>query len=240
MISEARRALAEGAMWSVVGAGSMRHDSEELATSLVRYQGGSNGSAEVRTGRAGSSLSAGAIWDQIISWCREHDVTQPRWSVVRSSEPRAFAELIRALGGVFADSTVVLVADIDAALALPAAATAMRAEVVETRDQLSAADAVTGHSGTSAETEARVRTLAISIATRAASGYWHATRRALPCRSANARSRAGSPACRALTRWEPTGAEARTRPSCGSAWRPRATRAGRELRADPGAQRLHP
>jgi hypothetical protein len=55
--------------------------------------------------------------------------------VVRGSEPHAFAELIRALGGVFADSTEVLIADIDAALALPAAPATMRAEVIETADQ---------------------------------------------------------------------------------------------------------
>jgi hypothetical protein len=94
--------------------------------------------------------------------------------VVRGSEPRAFAELIRALGGVFADSTEVLVADIDAALAVPAAATAMRAEVIETRDQLAAADAVTGRIGRSAaadaEIEARARSLAIPIGIRAA--FW--------------------------------------------------------------------
>jgi hypothetical protein len=80
MIGNARRALAESAMWSVVGAGSVRHDSEELATSLVRYQGASDGSAEVRTAQSGSWLAAGAIWDQVISWCREHDVTRPQWS----------------------------------------------------------------------------------------------------------------------------------------------------------------
>jgi hypothetical protein len=55
--------------------------------------------------------------------------------VVRGSEPHAFAELIRALGGVFADSTEVLIADIDAALALPAAPATMQAEVIETADQ---------------------------------------------------------------------------------------------------------
>ena len=156
MISDARRALAESAMWSVVGAGSVRHDSEALATSFVRYQSASNRSAEVRTAQVGSSLQAGAIWDQVISWCREHGVTQPRWSVVRGSEPQAFAELVRALGGVFADSTEVLVADIDAALALPTAATVMRAEVIETRSQLAAADP---------EIEARVRSLAIPAGT---------------------------------------------------------------------------
>jgi hypothetical protein len=135
MIGDARRALAESAMWSVVGAGSVRRDREELATSFVRYQGVSDGSAEVRTAQGGSSLAAGTIWAQIISWCREHDVTQPRWSVVRGSEPRGFADLMRALGGVFAASTEVLIADIDAALALPAAATALRTEVIETSDQ---------------------------------------------------------------------------------------------------------
>ena len=66
-------------------------------------------SAEARTAPAGSLLAAGSIWEQVISWCREHDVTQPRWSVIRGSEPRGFAELIRALGGVFAGSTEVLV-----------------------------------------------------------------------------------------------------------------------------------
>jgi hypothetical protein len=139
----------------------VRHDSEELATSFVQYQGASDGSAEVRTAQPGSSLPAGVIWDQVISWCRQHDVTQPRWSVVRGSEPHAFAELIRALGGVFAGSTEVLIADIDAALALPTASTTMRAEVVETRDQLAAADA---------EIAARVRSLAIPIRTRTA--FW--------------------------------------------------------------------
>jgi hypothetical protein len=171
MISDVRRALAENAIWSVVGAGSARRDSEELATSFVRYRGAFDGSAEVRTGRAGSSLEAGAIWGQVVSWCGEHDVTQPRWSVVRGSEPRGFAGLVRALGGVFAESTEVLVADIDAALALPAAATAMRAEVIETRDQLATADAVAGRIRESptadAEFEAKVRSLAIPIGTRA-------------------------------------------------------------------------
>src|ERR1700722_13482179 len=109
MTSHARRALAESAMWSAVGDGSVRRDSEELATSFVRYGGASDGSAEVRTAQGGSSLAAGAIWEQIISWCREHDVTQPRWSVVRGGEPCGFADLIRALGGVYADSTQVLV-----------------------------------------------------------------------------------------------------------------------------------
>jgi hypothetical protein len=161
MTGNARRALAESAMWSVVGVGSVRRDSEELATSFVRYQSACDGRAEVRTAQGGSSLAAGAIWDQVIAWCREHDVTQPRWSVVRGSEPRAFAELIRALGGVFADSTEVLVADIGAALAVPAAATAMRAEVVETPDQLAAADA---------EIVARVKSLAIPIGTPTA--FW--------------------------------------------------------------------
>jgi hypothetical protein len=173
MIFAARRALGESAMWSVVGTDSVRHDSEELATSFVRYQGASDGSAEVRTAQGGAALAAGTIWDQVISWCRQHDVTQPRWSVIRGREPRAFAELIRALGGVFAGSTEVLVADIDAALALPVAATAMRAEVVETRDQLAAADAVTGRSRPSAvatEFEARVRSLAIPIGKRTA--FW--------------------------------------------------------------------
>jgi hypothetical protein len=75
MISDMRRALAESAMWSAVGAGSERHDSAELATSFVRYRGASDGSAEIRTARAGSSLAAGAIRDQVISWCGEHDVT---------------------------------------------------------------------------------------------------------------------------------------------------------------------
>ena len=148
-------------MWSVVGAGSVRHDSAELATSFVRYQGASDGSAEVRTAQGGSSLAAGAIWDQVVSWCSEHDVSQPRWSVVRGSEPRGFAELVRALGGVLADSTEAMVADIDAALALPAAATAMRAEVIETPDQLAAADP---------EIEARARSLAIPIGARMAFG----------------------------------------------------------------------
>jgi hypothetical protein len=134
MIGDARRALAESAMWSVVGAGSVRRDSEELATSFVRYRGASDGSAEVRTAQGGSWLAAGAIWEQIIAWCREHDVAQPRWSVISGSEPRAFAELIRALGGVFVDSTEVLVADIGAALAVPAAPTVMRTEVIETAD----------------------------------------------------------------------------------------------------------
>jgi hypothetical protein len=170
MISGVSRALAESAMWSVVGAGSVRHDSEELATSFVRYRGACDGSAEVRTAPGGSSLAAAAIWDQVASWCGEHDVAQARWSVVRGSEPRGFAELVRALGGVLADSTEVLVADIDAALALPAAATAMRAEVIETRDQLATADAVAGRfrgSATAdAEFEAKVRSLAIPIGTR--------------------------------------------------------------------------
>jgi hypothetical protein len=161
-------------MWSVVGAGSVRHDSEELATSFVRYQGTSDGSAEVRTAQGGSSLAAREIWDQVISWCRDHDVTQPKWSVIRGCEPRAFPALIRALGGVFADSTEVLVADIDAALALPAAATAMRAEIIETGEQLAAADAVTGRlrgsAAAGAEIEARVRSLAILIGTRTAFG----------------------------------------------------------------------
>jgi hypothetical protein len=161
MTGHARRALAESAMWSVVGAGSVRCDNEELATSFVRYQGARDGSVEVRTAQGGSSLAAGAIWEQVVSWCREHDVTHPRWSVVRGSEPRGFAELIRALGGVFAGSTEVLVADIDAALALLSAATAMRAEVVETHDQLAAADA---------EIAARVKSLAIPIGTRTA--FW--------------------------------------------------------------------
>ena len=161
MTSDARRALAESAMWSVVGAGSVRRDREELATSFVRYQGACDGSAEVRTAQGGSSLAAGAIWDQVVAWCREHEVTRPRWSVVRGSEPRGFAELIRALGGVFADSTQVLVADIGAALAVPAAATAMRAEIVETRDQLAAAD----H-----EIAARVTSLALPSGTRTA--FW--------------------------------------------------------------------
>ena len=161
MIGNARRALAESAMWSVVGAGSVRRDNEELTTSFVRYQGASDGSAEVRSAQGGSSLAAGAIWDQVILWCCEHDVTQPRWSVVRGSEPRGFATLIRALGGIFADSTEVLIADIDAALAVPAAATAMRAEVVETRDQLATADA---------EIAARVKSLAVPIGRRTA--FW--------------------------------------------------------------------
>jgi hypothetical protein len=170
MISDVRLALAESAMWSVVGAGSVRHDNEELATAFVRYRGASDGSAEVRTARAGSSLAAGAVWDQVISWCREHDVTQPRWSVVRGSEPRGFAGLIRALGGVFAESTEVMVADIDAALALPVAATVMRAEVIETRDHLAAADAVAGRTPGSAtadtELETKASSLAIPIGTR--------------------------------------------------------------------------
>ena len=170
MTSDVRRALAESAMWSVVGAGSVRHDSAELATSFVRYRGTSDGSAEVRTAQAGSSLAAGTIWDQVTSWCGEHDVTRPRWSVVRGCEPRAFAELIRALGGALADSTEVLVADIDAALALPAAATVMRAEVIETRNQLATADAVAerfrGSAVADAELEAKVRSLAIPIGTR--------------------------------------------------------------------------
>jgi hypothetical protein len=34
MIGNAKRALAESAMWSVVGVGSVRRASEELATSL--------------------------------------------------------------------------------------------------------------------------------------------------------------------------------------------------------------
>jgi hypothetical protein len=63
MTGDARRALAENAMWSVVGAGSARRDSEELATSFVRYQGASDGSAEVRTALArdpsGSAVSVG-------------------------------------------------------------------------------------------------------------------------------------------------------------------------------------
>jgi hypothetical protein len=170
MIRSARQALAQSAMWSVVAVGSVRHDSAELATSFVRYGGACDGGAEVRTAQGGSSLEAGVIWDQIIAWCGEHDVTRPRWSVVRGSEPRAFAELIRALGGVLADSTEVLVADIDAALALPIAATAMRAEIIETRDQLAAADAVAGRIRGSvtadAEFEAKVRSLAIPIETR--------------------------------------------------------------------------
>ena len=161
MTSDARRALADSAMWSVVGAGSVRRDSEELATSFVRYQGASDGSAEVRTAQGGSSLAAGAIWEQVIAWCREHDVTHPRWSVVRGSEPRGFAKLIRTLGGVFAGSTEVLVADIAAALAVPPAATAMRTEVVEAQDQLAAADA---------EIAAKVGTLAVPIRTRTA--FW--------------------------------------------------------------------
>ena len=86
----------------------------------MRYQGASDGCAEVRTAQGGSSLAAGAIWDQVVSWCGEHDVAQARWSVVRGSEPRAFAELIRALGGLFAGSTEVLVADIDAAIPIGA------------------------------------------------------------------------------------------------------------------------
>jgi RimJ/RimL family protein N-acetyltransferase len=60
MSSNARRALAESAMWSVVGAGSLRHDSEELATSFVRYQGACGGSAEVRTARISIELTAPA------------------------------------------------------------------------------------------------------------------------------------------------------------------------------------
>ena len=161
MTGDAGRALAESAMWSVVGAGSVRGDSEELATSFVRYRGASDGGAEVRTAQGGSSLAAEAIWDQVISWCREHDVTHPRWSVVRGSEPRGFAGLIRTLGGVFAGSTEVLVANIDAALALLTVATAMRAEVVETQDQLAAADP---------EIAAKVRALGIPIRTRTA--FW--------------------------------------------------------------------
>jgi hypothetical protein len=95
MIGNARRALAESAMWSVVGAGSARRDSGELATSFVRYQGASDGSAEVRTAQGGSSLAAGG------------------------ADPRAGRGARELDGGA--------VADIDAALALPAAATAMRA-----------------------------------------------------------------------------------------------------------------
>jgi hypothetical protein len=174
MIRDASRTLAESAMWSVVGAGSVRHDSEELATSFVRYRGASDGSAEARTARAGSLIEAGSIWDQIGSWCREHDVTQARWSVVRGSEPRGFAELIRRLSGGFAGSTEVLVADIDAALALPAPATDLRAEVIEAREQLAAADAVVGRirgsAGADAEFEAEARSLVIPIGSRTAFG----------------------------------------------------------------------
>jgi hypothetical protein len=62
---------------------------------------------------------------------------------------------------VFAGSTEVLVADIDAALALTAPVTAMRAEVIETRDQLAAAEA---------EIAARVTGMAAPIGTRTA--FW--------------------------------------------------------------------
>ena len=60
-----------------------------------------------------------------------------------------------------------MVADIDAALALPAAATVMRAEVIETPDQLAAADAVAANrEPRDPEIEARARSLAIPIGTR--------------------------------------------------------------------------
>lgn len=125
-------ALAESAMWSVVPAGSVRRDRAELLTSFVRYPGTSDGSAEVRTAPDADTLEARDIWDQIGAWCREHGVTQAKWSVVRGREPRGFAGLTGALGGTFTESAEVLTAGIDAVLARPARATAMRAEVIET------------------------------------------------------------------------------------------------------------
>jgi hypothetical protein len=161
-------------MWSIVPTGSVRHDSEELGTSFVIYPTASDGSAEVRTTPDASSLPAWAIWDQIAGWCREHHVTHPRWSVVRGGEPRAFAELVDALDGTLTDSTDVLVAPIDAALALPALVTATRAEVIRTRAQVVAGGAVSrrvwGSCGDDAGIEAKVAALATPVGTRAGFG----------------------------------------------------------------------
>lgn len=174
MTALAGKALARAAMWSIVPAASVRHDSEELGTSFVMYPTAPDGSAEVRTTADARSLTALVIWDQVIAWCREHRVTRLQWSVVRGSEPRAFAGLVDALGGVLTDSTDVLVAPIDAVLALPAPVTAVRAEVIQTRAQLVAGEAVArrvwGSGGHDADIEARVAALALPVGTRTGFG----------------------------------------------------------------------
>lgn len=245
------RVLARAAMWSIVPTGSVRHDSEELGTSFVIYPTASDGSAEVRTTPDASSLPAWAIWDQIAGWCREHHVTPPRWSVVRGGEPRAFAELVDALDGTLTDSTDVLVAPIDAALALPALVTATRAEVIRTRAQVVAGEAVSrrvwGSGGDDAGIEAKVAALATPVGTRAGFGVLaRDPSGAVVCRGMHAgvrgcaavgRLHAGNPPRPGRLRRRSAGAPGdgphRGRDRCPGA------RPDGDLGADHGPQRLH-